>query len=500
MKKLFLPLMVIFLFAFSAGAQIGINTTATPPAAGAMLDISGTNKGLLIPRLALTGTDDVTTIPTPVVSLMVYNTATTAGITAVTPGYYYRTATAWQKMMNVPNGTATGQMLYWTGTQWLTIAPGIAGQYLQFGQNNLPGWAGVLFAPLTTMAISGTSYFATASSGGNITSDGGSPVTARGVCWSTTANPTIAGGKTVDGTGTGSYGSTLNGLLPATLYYVRAYSTNTAGTAYGNEISFTTVPHTLAVVSTTAITGVTGGTANSGVNVTAENGSPVTAKGVCWSTSPNPTVANSKTTDGTGTGSLPSFINGLTTTTAYYVRAYATNGLGTAYGTQLSFTTTATLTIGGGYQGGIIAYFFQAGDPGYLAGQTHGLIAPPTDQSAAVQWSANAISNATATALGQGNNNTTEMYFQGNSSTLAGGICYDLVYGGYSDWFLPSRDELNKLYLNRNAIGGFTVNTTYWSSSAYSNTTIWGWGQQFPSGFQDNTPQQYCAVRAVRQF
>lgn len=488
------------IFAVETHAQVSINTSGTAPAAGAMLDISSSNKGVLIPRVALTGTDDVTTISAPAISLMVYNTATTAGVTAVTPGYYYRTAAGWQKVMKVPTATALGQTLYWNGTDWVAVPAGQPGQYFQIGLNNLPVWTGPVFATLSTTAITGTTYYAAASSGGNITSDGGSAVTARGVCWSTSPTPTIANSKTSDGTGTGSYGSTLTGLTPSKLYFVRAYATTTPGTVYGNEISFTTVSHVLPVVSTTAITGITGGGANSGVNVTAENGSPVTAKGVCWSTSPNPTTANSKTTDGSGLGSVPSIINDLTISTVYYVRAYATNGFGTAYGTQLSFTTSATVTVGESYQGGIVGYIFQAGDPGYVAGQTHGLIAKPDDQNGSVAWSSVAIYDVTATALGQGNNNTTTMWLNDISPNNAGGICYDLVYGGYSDWFLPSKDELNKLYLNRVAIGNFRTVGAYWSSSGVNNPASRGWVQDFSDGTQLNNRSASSWVRAVRQF
>ncbi len=94
---------------------------------------------------------------------------------------------------------------------------------------------------LTTTAI--TSIIGTtAQSGGNITADGGAAVTARGVCWSTTANPTTANSKTADGSSTGVFSSSINGLTAGATYYVRAYATNSVGTAYGNELSFTTAP------------------------------------------------------------------------------------------------------------------------------------------------------------------------------------------------------------------------------------------------------------------
>jgi uncharacterized protein (TIGR02145 family) len=195
---------------------------------------------------------------------------------------------------------------------------------------------------LTTTAVT-TITQTTATSGGNITSDGGASVTARGVCWSTSVNPTIAlSTKTTDGTGTGSFTSSITGLTASTTYYVRAYATNSAGTAYGNQVSFTTsdVAPVIPTLTTTAVTAITQTTATSGGNITSDGGASVTARGVCWSTSVNPTISlSTKTTDGSGTGSFTSSLTGLTANTTYYVRAYATNSVGTAYGTQVSFTT-----------------------------------------------------------------------------------------------------------------------------------------------------------------
>lgn len=98
----------------------------------------------------------------------------------------------------------------------------------------------------------------------------------------------------------------------------------------------------LTVLTTTAVTNITGGYAQSGGNITADGGSTITARGVCWSTTPGPTTANSKTTDGGGIGVFTSAITGLTASTTFYVRAYAINSAGTAYGNEVSFTTAAT--------------------------------------------------------------------------------------------------------------------------------------------------------------
>ncbi len=179
-----------------------------------------------------------------------------------------------------------------------------------------------------------------ATCGGNVTSDGGATVTARGVCWSTSQNPTTADSHTSDGSGTGSYTSSLTGLTSSTTYYVRAYAINSAGTSYGNEVSFTTTASAqVPSVTTAAVSNVTETSATCGGNVTSDGGATVTARGVCWSTSQNPTTADSHTTDGSGTGSFTSSITGLLANTTYYVRAYATNSVGTTYGNEVSFTT-----------------------------------------------------------------------------------------------------------------------------------------------------------------
>jgi plastocyanin len=183
---------------------------------------------------------------------------------------------------------------------------------------------------------------ASATSGGNISSDGNASITERGVCWSTSNDPTITDSKTSDGTGTGQFISNLTGLTSNTLYYVRAYATNSAGTAYGNVVSFTTSDDSQALELTTSpITLIAATTATSGGNITDDGGSDISVRGVSWSTSPTPTITGSHTTDGSGTGAFTSNITGLTASTMYYVRAYATNSSGTAYGNEVTFTTTS---------------------------------------------------------------------------------------------------------------------------------------------------------------
>ena len=200
----------------------------------------------------------------------------------------------------------------------------------------------------TISTIQGTEITSiSAKSGGNITSDGGASITNRGVVWSTSTNPTISlTTKTSDGTGTGTFLSSLTSLSPNTTYYVRAYATNSDGTGYGNEITFkTSTPVVLPIVNTVSASSVTTTTVTSGGNIISDGGSSITNRGVVWSTSPNPTISlSTKTSDGTGTGSFSSSLTGLSPNTIYYLRAYATNSFGTSYGNEFSFTT-ATLTM-----------------------------------------------------------------------------------------------------------------------------------------------------------
>jgi len=204
------------------------------------------------------------------------------------------------------------------------------------GTNSLPA--------LTTTAVSAITA-GTVTTGGTITSNGGLTITSQGVCWSTTATPTITNSKVTDTSGSTVFTSSITGLSAGTLYHIRAFATNSEGTSYGNELTFTTTlaaNPVLPTLTTTAASTVGTTTATSGGNITSDGGSTVTARGICWSTTTGPTLAlTTKTSDGTGTGSFTSSITGLTVLTTYYARAYATNSVGTVYGNEVSFTTTA---------------------------------------------------------------------------------------------------------------------------------------------------------------
>jgi hypothetical protein len=433
-------------------AQVGIGTTT--PNSSAQLDISSTSKGLLPPRMTYV---QKMAIAIPPAGLMIW----------------------------CSNCGSAGEMQVYNGTEWTNMIGGSTS-----------------FAPLVVGATTAASFINnnSALSGGSVISDGGTTVTARGICWNTSTNPTILlTTKTSDGTGTGTFTSNITGLAPGVTYYVRAYATNSAGTTYGAEISFTTSTSLPFIAATTAVSSITTTTATSGGTITADGGTPVTARGVCWSTSTNPTTAlSTKTTNGTGTGAFSSNLTGLSHNTTYYVRAYATNINGTAYGSEVSFNTPPV--VGDSYQGGIVAYIFSSTDPGYVAGQTHGLIAAVADQSSGIQWynGTDLTGMPSSTGLGTGNSNTNAIVTAQGAGSYAAKICYDLVEGGYSDWYLPSKDELNILYLNRAVIGGFG-NNIYWASCSPFFGAVWV--HNFSNGFQFNSTSSFPrSVRAIRSF
>ena len=239
------------------------------------------------------------------------------------------------------NGSLTGlnaNTTYFVKAYATNSAGTAYGNEVTFTTSPAPG---IVLPTLTTSAISAITQ-TTAAGGGNITNDGGAAVTTRGIAWSTSPSPTVSNNINANVTGIGAFTGSLTGLTAGTTYFVRAYAANSAGTAYGNEVSFTTSPAlvVLATLTTTAISAITQTTATSGGNITSDGGATVTARGIAWGTSANPTIANSTTTNGTGIGTYTSSLTGLTANTTYFVRAYATNSAGTAYGNQVSFTTS----------------------------------------------------------------------------------------------------------------------------------------------------------------
>jgi hypothetical protein len=219
-------------------------------------------------------------------------------------------------------------------------------------------------------------------------------------------------------------------------------------------------------LSTDSISSITTSSATCGGNITNDGGGNITARGVCWSTTNNPTIdLTTKTNDGTGTGLFTSSITGLTPNTTYYVRSYATNGAGTSYGNEVSFTTNS-LQIGQLHSGGLVFYID-------ISGQ-HGLVCAPTEQPRAI-WGCYGTNLGTQANFGTGANNTSIILSRCSQTNTAAYLCDTLTLNGYEDWYLPSQNELILMWQNLHMYGmGNFHNDFYLSSSELDNNTALG--------------------------
>ncbi len=417
-----------------------------------------------------------------------------------------------QQMMSVPyslyagnglkNGTTAGEMMYWNGSAWVSVAPttslpGNQAKTLKYC-NGVPTWEDcpAVLPTVTTDSVIGVSEIG-ALLFGYILNNGGSEIVQSGFCLNTSPNPTITNNTqyTLGGISTGIISYGLGNLLPSKTYYVRSYATNSLGTGYGNEISFNTLTPALPTISTIAINDIGPNSINSGVEIINNSNVPILDAGICWSTSSNPTITSSSYTSlgSLQIGTHNTHINGLTPNTIYYIRSYATNSTGTNYGNELTFTTLNTLTVGMTYQGGIISYILAPGNTGYDPNETHGLIAAPFDQSTGAQWGCygTIINGADGTDIGTGLQNTIDIR---NGCGGAAAICFYLNLNGYTDWYLPSIYELATF----SAIGG--LGGYYWSSSEYYNSSIIAHSWYFPTGISNGYKHDNLKVRAVRSF
>jgi hypothetical protein len=289
---------------------------------------------------------------------------------------------------------------------------------------------------------------------------------------------------------------------------VRAYATNSTGTAYGNQYTISTglLPtfssDTITTIGTTSVTW--GGT------ISSDGGCSVTARGVCWSIYSSPTTSGLHTSAGSGTGYYTANVTSLAPTVTYHIRGYATNSVGTAYSSEQTVTLPTPSTgfyIGESYAGGIIFYIDSTG--------SHGLICAPTDQASGyysnAAWGCYGTSiSGTSTALGTGAANTADIVAGCTTTGIAAYICDTLTLGGYSDWYLPSQYELLLMYDNLALVGlGSFITSwstwpyypTYWTSSQQS--AYYAYVIDFSSGseYSDSKSDHWdYNTRAIRHF
>lgn len=195
--------------------------------------------------------------------------------------------------------------------------------------------SGSILPQVTTAEVSDVSSNS-AVCGGDILSDGGSKIISKGLCWSITGQPTLSNSHVEVSYGPGPFEGSITHLLPNTTYYVRAYAQNESGLSYGQVRAFTTLSG-LPQVQTVRILSLGSDMAEIESEVLSDGGYSVIHRGVCYSTSPNPTISSNHTSDGAGIGLYSSYLTNLTPGVRYYYRAYATNGIGTVYSQEDSF-------------------------------------------------------------------------------------------------------------------------------------------------------------------
>lgn len=320
---------------------------------------------------------------------------------------------------------------------------------------------------------------------------GGSEIVEKGFVWNNKGGPSISDTKIISSSNNDIFSSDFNFEMSIS-YYIKSYAINSFGVSYGEEIEVK-IDKVKPKVLTQEIIEIDSNYAICTSNVTYSGGTEIIERGLCWASFSNPTIADNKTSDGSGLGLFTSTMTNLLPNTIYYCRSYATNSEGTTYGKEISFRTmVAKLYIGMQYKGGIIFYI----EP--MKGG--GLLVSNDDVSSGTDWGcASNVSSATSKGVGSGKSNTDAILSQCGSIGAAG-ICANYKYGKYDDWFLPTIGELELIYKNLKETDKekFSVGY-YWSSTQKDATIALRYGfLGGNSGEADKSTSQF--VRAVRKF
>ena len=293
-----------------------------------------------------------------------------------------------------------------------------------------------------------------------------------------------------------------------------------------SELQLTNTAGTVPTVNTYPVVSFGYSSATVGGEVLLSGGSSVLAKGLCYSKLPNPNITDFNTSTDTGNGAMSYFINNLDSNSIYYVRAYAQNANGIAYGSQQTFTTKTVLAVGDTFGGGIVAYLLDGDDVGYVNGEQHGIIISQFDYyGTAVPFGFCASNSYSGYPFIQSNpliidsTKTSNALLSGHRNTLAiMSACsypYNIIslidsysVNGYSDWVVPSYHDLlygiipNRVKINLSLASNQQLSTSYWCSSVIGNTaktvTL---NITNASTTQSSTPLSSSAtVRPVRYF
>jgi len=416
-----------------------------------------------------------------------------------------------------PAGAHYGDLLYWDGTKWTVLPEGNGGQVLTMTQTKdfspdgtgafAPTWTGGPYPAIST--VGPTSIKSNTAVAGVHVINAYNVAISTGIYVSTDSIPLsgAVNGKTYGHNG-GDTLFTITNLSASTKYYVRAvgynaFTSSNSAKVWGNQVTFTTAGAVVPTL-TTKILATTRENVWCSSSATDDGGSPITSKGFVIGTSPNPdTVTALKFAYGSGdTGYFKSDLTGLASNTKYYVRSYAVNSAGVGYGPTIALTTSSNpYSVGQPYGGGIIYYVDATGQ--------HGLIAATADQGGGdAPWVLAFLQDGvsdTSQAIGKGAANTAYIVAVQGPGRYAASICTGYTGGGFSDWFLPSANELRTLFVNRNVVDGFddADHVSYWSSTEnpakYSHSAFyipfWGAGSKY-SASQTN----WYRVRPVRAF
>ena len=344
---------------------------------------------------------------------------------------------------------------------------------------------------LKTLPITGLTT-SSVKTGGEISSEGSGSVVARGVCWSRIQNPTATNSDstTSDGQGIGTFSSTITGLKPGVTYYIKAYATNNAGIGYGAQVT-TLIAPVVPTITTADITVVSDTIAFGGGEITNDGGSPILGRGICWNFLKNPTWSaipgDPNTSDGSGSGRFLSTLklSKKDYNKTYYVRAYARNSIGIAYGSELSFSPAKLLVMD---RDSNFYNIVKLGTQVWMVGNlkttkfNDGSLLPYVEDASA--WSSRI--------------NSGYCWYEGDESSSKN--TYGALYNWYAvnsgnlcptGWHVPSDDEWNVLssYLGGTTLAGGKLKETgtlHWTTpnGGATNETLY---TALPGGCRTNT-------------